>query len=170
MSVWLAWPKRTPEEAHLFNPAFCGALVFEFVKSYIDASGKPGADIPLPFVALPIFLHKETRRQLPTTVRTSIYTWLQRHPEVLVGYAARATDLAPAIREAILFGFARETFKLTDSGQLAIGAKRASLTPKFLEASTTEVNGIAVAARLVGRLFAAAGSTPTLLSAWRITV
>lgn len=165
-----AWVRRAPEEAHLFNPAFCGALVFEFVKSYTQAAGQPGVDLPQVFCALPISLHRETRQNLPSTTRTSVYTWLQRFPAAQVGYAERASDLAPIVKEAIMFAAARETLAITDSGQLSVGAQKASFTPRFLETATPEVKEIVSSARLLGRWFATAGSTATLLASWSITL
>lgn len=164
------WQERSFEEAHLFNPAFCGALVYEFVKSFCTTSGRPDIDTPLLFIALPIVLHKSTRRKLPSTVRTSIYTWLQRHPEVLVGFANRARDFVPSAREALLFSLARETILISEKGKISLGTEKASFTPKFLENSTPELREIVAANRLVGRHFAGAGTTSTLMSAWRVRV
>lgn len=170
MTQRVPWRERSFEEAHLFNPAFCGALAFELVKSFSAASGSEGIDTPLVFIALPVVLHKSTRRRLPSTVRTSVYTWLQRHPEVLVGFANRARDFAPSAREAVMFCAARETISITENGKLALGPERASFTPKFLESSTPEIREIVAAVRLVGRLFASAGTTSTLMAAWRVSV
>ena len=165
-----AWEQRAPEEAHLFNPAFCGALVFEFVKSYTNAAAQSGVDLPQAFCALPIALHRETRQNLPSSTRTSVYTWLQRFPAAQVGYAERATDLAPIVKEAVMFAVARQTLCFTESGQLAVGRQKTSFTPGFLETATPEVKEIVSSSRLLGRWFATAGSTATLLASWSITL
>ena len=170
MMVLEPWERRPSEEAHLFNPAFCGALSYEFVKSYTAASAQTSADLPLIFCALPVCLHLETRQRLPSSTRTSVYTWLQREPGVLVGYADRARDLAPYLKQGISFGISRDTFAIDDQGSLKLGAKKATFTPSFLENATAEVRDIVMSARMIGRWFAGAGTTATILAAWGITV
>ena len=170
MTTLGAWDHRPIEEAHLFNPAFCGALAYEFLKSYTKAAAKPGADLPLIFCALPICLHMESRRKLPSSTATSLYTWLQRRPETLVGYAVRARDLAPYIKQGLSFGIARQTLAFGENGAVLLGEKRAAFTPKFLEAATAEVRDIVMSTRMLGRWFAGAGTAATVLAAWGITV
>jgi hypothetical protein len=170
VNILPAWKERPYEEAHLFNPAFCGSIAYEFVKSYVAAADRASVELPLVFCALPVCLHLETRQKLPARTVTSLYTWLQRQPEVLVGFAGRARDMAPYIREAISFGMARGVFDFAETGELMLGKKRAFFTPKFLETSTNEVREIAVSTRLIGRWFAGAGGAPTILAAWGVTV
>lgn len=164
------WHRRSPEEAHLFNPAFCGALSFEFIKSYETATDTLGVDYPQLFCALPIALHSDTRKKLPLTTRTSVYTWLQRYPEVQVGFAGRARDLVPIVREGIIFAASRQVLSFTNKGQVTRDHEKASFVPNFLSSSTPEMKEIVLASRLLGRWFASAGATTTLLSSWSITV
>ena len=170
MSSLAPWEKRPVEEAHLFNPSFCGALAYELVKSHTKAAAKSGTELPLVFCALPICLHMETRQKLPSSTATSMYTWLQRHPETLVGYAARARDLAPYIKQSLAFGLARSTLIIDESGAVLLGKRRAAFTPKFLETATSEVRDIIMSTRMLGRWFAGAGTAATVLAAWGITV
>jgi len=170
MTELLSWEQRPPEEAHLFNPAFCGALTYEFAKSYIKASGSDGVNFALVFCALPITLHLDTREKLPSSIRTSLHTWLQRHPEVRVGYSKRTEDLVPFVREGISFGLSRETFEIDKFGKVTLGEERAMFGTKFLNSSTFEVEHIIQSTRMVGRWFAGAGTTTTILAAWGITV
>jgi len=170
MTVLEFWERRPTEEAHLFNPAFCGALSYEFLNSYTAAASRASADFPLVFCALPVCLHLETRQKLPSTVRTSVYTWLQREPGALVGYADRARDLAPYVKEGLSFGLCRETFDFDDHGKITLGEKKALFKPKFLKEATAEVREIVMSARMLGRWFAGAGTTATILAAWGITV
>lgn len=164
------WTARAHEDAHLFNPAFCGALSFEFCKAFTKTSGKSSAAIPLLFCALPISLHMDTRRSLPNRTVTSLYTWLERNPAVLVGYANRATNLSPYLKQAISFTVARNALAITEFGELTVGSKKASFTPLFYEESTHEVKAIVDATRFLGRWFAGAGATSTILSAWGVSV
>ncbi|WP_221400796.1 three component ABC system middle component, partial [Rhodothalassium salexigens] len=88
------WRERSPEEANHFNPAYCGALIYEFVHSYTRAKSGPPS-FCLPFCAMPVALHPDTRDRLPRSIITSLYPWLERNPDVLVGYDTRAQNLGP---------------------------------------------------------------------------
>lgn len=164
------WSERPQEDAHLFNPAFCGALMVEFSVSYLNTKKTASLDLPLPFCALPISLHRETRNSLPSRTVTSLFTWLQRYPTAIVGYAERATNLAPYVKESVSFCVARDVMSFNEVGQLTLGSTKATFTPKFLEQTTIEVREIVLATRMIGRWFAGAGSTATILAAWGITL
>ena len=169
MTTLMPWDERI-QEAYLFNPAFCGSLTYEFVKSFTKATSRSGIYLPLVFCALPVSLHLETRQKLPLSTVTSVYTWLQRHQDVLVGFAKRAQSLAPYIKEGISFGCARNTLVFDESGLLALGLKRAGFTPKFLEDTTPEFHDIVMKTRFLGRWFAGGGETATIMAAWGLTV
>ena len=60
------WRERwTVVEANHFNPAYCGVLIYEFVRSYQKAKDS-AAPFALVFCALPIALHPATRDRLPS--------------------------------------------------------------------------------------------------------
>lgn len=163
------WRERSPEEAHHFNPAFCGALIYEFVRSFAKAKTATPS-FALPFCALPIALHPATRDRLPRSTRTALYPWLEQNPDVLVGYADRVRNLTPYIREAMLYVAARQAIIFNDGGTIAIGKKRASFPGSFLSETTPETRETVEAVRRVARWFAGAGETTTILAAWGIRV
>ena len=164
------WPERwASEEANHFNPAYCGALIFEFVRAYHNARKVPPS-FALLFCALPIALHPATRSRLPRTTATRLFPWLEDNRDVRVGFADRARDLAPYVREALRYALARHTLRLQDGGVIAAGPKRASFTPATLDDTTTDVRDTVDAVRKIARWFAAAGDTPTILAAWGIRV
>lgn len=165
----VTWKERAPEEAANFNPAYCGALIFEFVKEY-EKSKDAWPAFPLPFLALTISLHPGTRDQLPKSTITGLYSWLEDNPDAKVGFAIRAQNLRPYLQEAMRFSIAREALRFDDGGHLAIGGKKASFTPSVLQSSTTEVRDTVTATKKVARWFAAAGATSTILAAWGIRV
>jgi len=66
MTLLPAWEDRPLEEANLFNPAFCSALVFEFVRAYTKERPE-GAPLPLLPLVFSIVLHSATRNKLPGT-------------------------------------------------------------------------------------------------------
>ena len=67
------WGDRwAPEEANHFNPAYCGVLIYEFVRTYEKARKVP-ASFALVFCALPIALHPATRSRLPRSTTSQDY-------------------------------------------------------------------------------------------------
>ena len=157
-----AWIDRTQEEAHHFNPAFIGALTFEFVKAYERTKNAPAA-FPLPFCALTLSLYPDSRMVLPNTTKTVLYSWIERTPEALVGYSERARNLVPYLKEGIRYAALREAIVFDDAGSISSGPRKASFTNSALEAVTPEVRDIVKSVRMVGKWFAGAGDAQTIL-------
>lgn len=164
------WRERwAVEEANHFNPAYCGALVYEFVRSYKNAK-RVSAPFSLVFCALPIALHPATRERLPETTRTGLLPWLEKNGDVRVGFADRARHLAPYVREAMRYALAHHAIMFSEGGCVAVGDRRASFTPTALADTTTDVRETVEAIRMIGRWFAAGGDTTTILAAWGIRI
>jgi hypothetical protein len=161
------WEERVPEEAHLFNPAFCGALVVEFTREFQKARDSACPFI-LPFCALPVSLHPKTRDLLPSTTVTSLYTWMERHSDSIIGYKERAMSFRPVLQEAIRFAVDRCALVVNDEGGLVTGPSRVAFTATFEQGLTHDARDCVTATRLLGRWFAKAGTTSTILSAWGI--
>lgn len=164
------WRERwASEEANHFNPAYCGVLIYEFVRAYERANRAP-ASFALLFCALPIALHPATRNRLPQSIATGLFPWLENNRDVRVGFADRARNLTPYVREAFRYAVARGAICFEDGGVVITGPKRASLTPAAVDETTTEVRDTVDAVRKIARWFAAAGDPPTILAAWGIGV
>ena len=163
------WGNRPPEEANHFNPAYCGVLIHEFVRAY-ETARNDAASFALVFCALPIALHPATRDRLPASIVKGMFPWLEQNPDVRVGFAERARNLTPYVREAISYAAARQAISFGAGGTIKAGAKRATFTPKALDNTTMEVRETVLAVRKIGRWFAASGDTVTILSAWGIRV
>lgn len=161
------WDRRPREEAYLFNPAFCGVVLHEFVKKYVRAKAAP-CSFALLFCVFPIALHSKTRFALPGSTLTSLYSWRERNPEVLIGFAERARSLRPVAQEALRFGLDRAVYQLTEEGDLLLGDKLLAVGKKFQEGLTEDARDCIVTARLLGRWFAKAGTTSTIMAVWGI--
>lgn len=161
------WEERPREEAHLFNPPFCAALLYEFVKEYQKAKGQ-AAPYTLLFCALPIALHGKTRRALPGSTVTSLYSWRERNPEVLVGFAERTRSLRPVVQEALRFAIDRSALAFAEDGGVMLGGRALSVGRKFEETLTDDARDCFAATRLLGRWLAKAGTPSTIMAAWGI--
>lgn len=96
----IQWDRRTPEIANLLNPSFCALILYSTISEY-QKKTKDGLSFPLLYLILPIVLHKSTRDRINS--RTNMVIWLQRNPDVLVGFPERAKSLVPFTNEAIEF-------------------------------------------------------------------
>ena len=154
-------------EAIHFNPAYCGALAYEFVRAYQNAKKAP-VPFALVFCALPIALHPATRNRLPKSIATRLFPWLENNSDALVGFSDRARNLTPYVRRAITYAALRQAITFNSGGTISVGPKRASFTPSALDKATMDIQTTVIAIRKIARWFAAAGGTSTILAAWGI--
>jgi hypothetical protein len=163
-----AWSNRVIEEANLFNPAFCAALLAKMSEEF---SKKTSRSVPfaLSFLVLPIVLHRATREALPGSTITSLLPWVQENREQLVDFVTRVQRLKAISREAILFGIQGQTLRITEDGSLTLGNKYRSVTVKRTPLFTVEVRECVDRAGFIGRWFAVAGTTATIYAAWGVS-
>jgi hypothetical protein len=162
-----AWSNRAIEEANLFNPAFCAALLAKMSEEFSKKAARP-VPFALSFLVLPIVLHRATREALPGSTITSLLPWVQENREQLVNFVTRVQRLKAISREAILFGIQGQTLRITADGSLTFGNKHRSVTVKRTPLFTTEVRECMDRAGFIGRWFAVAGSTATIYAAWGV--
>ncbi|NOU75502.1 hypothetical protein GC098_29705 [Paenibacillus sp. LMG 31458] len=157
MNTWL---QRPTEVANLLNPAFCGMLLKEFVKSYENETGS-GVPLELMFLLLPIVLHSSTREQLPSTVRTQLQPWLQSCPDVRIGFAHRVNEMIPFTRESMIF--------LMNKGYLeqVNGCFKTNTKRYIRQTIPDEINEIIKKCRFLGRWLSNSSSS-TIFTLWGI--
>jgi hypothetical protein len=163
----LPWHQRSEEEAYLFNPAFCAVLIASTVQDFSKQT-KQGLTLSLVFVILPVILHKDTRRALPSTTATSMLAWLQSHKENLIGFAERCQRMRLITREAIIFGVAHEFLEVGPNAALVVGRTKLSTMSDFMNQSTDEVRECVDRARFFGRWLARAGTPGTIMASWGV--
>jgi hypothetical protein len=159
------WTERPPEIANLFNPAFCGILVARAVGSFVSEAGD-GMPFPLTFLILPIVLHEQTREALPRSKATWMIQWLQRNPEVRMGFASRTRSLSPCTRESLMFMFAHGYLLIGAGGKVSPGAPSPRVSE--LEGRSQEYKKCIGKADLLGKMLARAGTTATIFALWGV--
>jgi hypothetical protein len=159
------WRAHAREESFLFNPAFLGSLLTDFVREFSKAKSAP-CPATLAFLAVGVSLHRLTRQKLPGTTATALYEWLQDHQDVLVDLPRRMRGLTPFLREALLFALHQNTLMFETGHCLATENKKGHFTPSVLESSTTEMTEIVQRTRFLARWFAKSGSEASILAAW----
>jgi hypothetical protein len=163
-----SWPSRVIEEANLFNPAFCTALLAKASEDFLKKAGKP-LPFPLAFLILPIVLHRATREALPGSTVTSLLSWIEGSREHLVDFPTRVRRLKDISRESILFGTQCGSLTMTLEGELAPGPQNRTATERRTPLFTAEARNCVERAGFLGRWLAVAGTTATIYAAWGIT-
>ncbi|MEI2607044.1 MAG: three component ABC system middle component, partial [Candidatus Promineifilaceae bacterium] len=119
----IPWTERPIEVATLLNPAFCGVLLHDAVKSYAYEQNQ-GMAFPLVYLILPLVLHKETRNALPSSRRLiTLYQWVEDNKLLRQNFVERTRYLVPYSREGLIFsikhGFVRMDNELGQEGYLS---------------------------------------------------
>jgi ABC-three component (ABC-3C) system Middle Component 3 len=161
-----AWTARSREEAYLLNPSFCALIAWSSAVGF-RGDGNDGMPYVLPFVAIPLTLHRPTRQALPRSVRTSMPAWIEENTYFRIGFAERANSLAPFVREALLFGAVHGLFAFDDERRLVPAPKLRALS-RYLREATDEVRECVKKAELVGKWLAASGSVETTMALWGV--
>jgi hypothetical protein len=163
----LAWEKRAVEEANLFNPAFCGALIVKAVEDF-GRKTNHGFSLPLTFLVLPIVLHRGTREALPGSTITSLLAWLQDNRQQLVDFPDRVRRLKSITQEAIMFGLSQGVLAVAQDGSLHVGRNKIPVTERSMGSFTREARECIDRARFIGRWLATAGTTATIMASWGV--
>jgi hypothetical protein len=158
------WTSRPIEHRTLLNPAFLAVIVTDVASGHDTESNRP-LPFVLAFLAVPIVLHEPTREALPT-IATSMYAWLDRHPEARVHIPPLARQFVPLTREAIRFGVRRGTLGFaSDGGLVAIALSRARRNTQ-----TADLLRCRDRARFTGRWLSRSGDPGTALASWGLSV
>lgn len=160
------WTHRPIEEANLLNPAFCCVALTSAVIGYMGID-KEGIPYPLAHIVLPIVLHKATRERLPRASRTSLAVWIQENSEVRVQFVERVVMLKSHTREAILFGFFHDWLILCQEGRIQAKLSK-SIIDRLARRLENEAKECINRAWVLGKWFALAGTTETVMALWGI--
>lgn len=157
------WEERSLEAGNLLNPAFLSVLVHNTVRSYQSESQAP-VPFTIPFLTLPLVLHKKTREALPRAVSTTFASWISRPEGVTakLGFPRRARSLVPFIKDALLMGLLNNLF-LIENGNLVNAPKTKIGRADALSHSEEFVDCLAKAG-FCGRWLSLSGPSETILA------
>ncbi|WP_162427267.1 three component ABC system middle component [Pontibacter pudoricolor] len=162
----IQWKERPVEVANLLNPAFCALLLRQAALGY-QKQIEQGIDLPLLFLVLPLVLHKTTRESLPKTSVTRLHVWVQQHQEVRVGLTQRTNALQPYTRESIIYAMQRNALSITTEGGIIAPKMKKSNVDSLVD---TEASQCLDKALFLGRWFASAGSTVSVMSMFGLRI
>jgi len=160
----IRWEERPVEIANLFNPAFCGEILRRCISSY-QQTNSLSLPYPLLFLVLPIILHRDTRERISPRQKLTLHAWLQRHPDLRIGFAERASELIPITKEALIFLLQVDAVRFDkQAGLISQPYRNVSIAGQ----SEGEIADCHRKADLVGRWFARAGTVTTIYAMWGV--
>ncbi len=157
------WENRATEIAYLLNPAFCGRIIYHAIKTYQQESKRP-MPFPLVYLILPMVLHRKTRERIKSITQMQI--WIQRNPEMLIGFADRAQSMVPITNEAVEFLMQSGIVTLTNNAELELAQLfKALSTTKY---TNDEIKECISKSSSVAKWFAKAGTVETIYVSWGV--
>ncbi len=151
------WNQRPKEVKYLFNPAFCGRVLYAMVAEYQKNTSR-ALPFPLVYLILPLVLPKQTRERISS--KTQLMNWVQANQALMYNYGKRANDLISITNEALELMLQTGVLRLTDMGEIERNPNMKSLSKiKFID---SEVSDCLNKAEHVARWFASAGKVETI--------
>lgn len=143
------WDQRPFEVRNLFNPAFCGLILFRAMRGYEEEDAR-GMPFSLSLLVLPLCLHKDSREVIAGRGRSYLLKTAEKNPQLQVGFAERATAMLPYTFEGFGLLMERSCISVVTDGRIqTVPAKvRTSLT------GTDETRSCQKVARILGKEFA----------------
>jgi hypothetical protein len=157
------WDERPFEVRNLFNPAFCGLILFKAMLGY-EEENTAGIPFSLLLLVLPLCLHKESREVIAGNSRSYLLKTTEKNPQLLVGFAERACDLMPYALEALGLLMERGCLDISPDGRL-------KTVPNRMRKSVTGTNesiSCQRVARIVGKEFARIADRVTVYTTFGI--
>lgn len=158
-----AWNQRPFEVRNLFNPAFCGLILFKALGAYEELDDK-GMPFSLTLLVLPLCLHKDSRETLEKGNRNYLLRVVEKNPKLLVNFSTRATDLLPFALEAFGMLMERGCIQVANNGRLRT-------VPNLVRKSdtgTAESVSCQRVARFIGKEFARIGDRATVYTTFGV--
>lgn len=151
------WKERSREVAYLLNPAFCGRIIYNSIKTYGDLTHR-AFPFPLMYLILPLVLHKNTRDLINS--RTQMLIWLQRYPETLIDFPKRARELVPISNESLELLLQTGLLQINNNGELEIVQTIKALSKT--KYTNEEIKDCISKSEHIAKWFATAGKAETI--------
>ena len=141
--------QRPFEVRNLFNQAFCGLVLFRALLGYEEVN-PDGMPFSLALLVLPLCLQKDARQVIAGSSRSYLLKVVEKNPQLLIGFADRASDMLPFAFEALGMLMERGCFIVSQDGRLKTVPGRVQKSVK----GTHESVSCQRVARFVGKEFA----------------
>lgn len=157
------WDQRPFEIRNLFNPAFCGLVLFRALHGYEEEDTR-GMPFSLSLLVLPLCLHKDSREVIANSPRSYLLKTAEKNQQIMVGLAARVTQMLPYAFEGFGLLMERGCIAVGDDGRIQTVPKKVRKTAD----GTAETIACQKVARIVGREFARIADRATVYTTFGI--
>jgi|SRR6185369_4626953 len=157
------WDQRPFEVRNLFNPAFCGLVLFRAMQGY-EEDDSHGMPFSLSLLVLSLCLHKDSREVIASNSRAYLLKTMEKNQQVRVGFADRVTAMLPYTFEGFGLLMERGCITVAPDGRIRTvpDKVRKSLT------GTDETKSCQRVARIVGKEFARIADRVTVYTTFGI--
>lgn len=157
------WNQRPFEIRNLFNPAFCGLVLFRAMQGYEEEDTR-GMPFSLSLLVLPLCLHKDSREVIAGSSRSYLLKITEKNPQIQVGFADRVTSMLPYAFEGFGLLMERGCISVTIDGRLQTVPDKVRKTVT----GTDETKSCQRVARIVGKEFARIADRVTVYTTFGI--
>ena len=157
------WDQRPFEIRNLFNPAFCGLVLFRALQGYEEEDAR-GMPFSLSLLVLPLCLHKDSREVIAGSSRSYLLKTMEKNQQVMVGFADRVTKMLPFTFEGFGLLMERGCITVTDDGRIQTVPDKVRKTVS----GTVETVSCQRVARIVGKEFARIADRVTVYTTFGI--
>lgn len=151
------WDQRPFEVRNLFNPAFCGLVIFRALAAYEEYDDR-GMPFSLSLLVLPLSLHRDSREVIASSPRSYLLKTAEKNQQIMVGFADRVTQMLPYAFEGFGLLMERGCITVTDDGRIQTVPKKVR---KRIN-GTAETVSCQKVARVVGKEFARISDRATI--------
>ena len=157
------WDQRPFEIRNLFNPAFCGLVLFRSLCGYEEEDAR-GMPFSLSLLVLSLCLHRDSREVIAKSPRSYLLKTTEANQQVMVGFADRVTQMLPYAFEG--FGLLMEMgcIVISEDGRIQTVPDKVRKSIK----GTDETVSCQKVARIVGREFARIADRATVYTTFGI--
>lgn len=157
------WDQRPFEIRNLFNPAFCGLVLFRALHGYEEKDAR-GIPFSLSLLVLPLCLHKESREVIAGSPRRYLLKTTEQNQQVMVGFAERVTNMLPYAFEGFGLLMERGCIAVADDGRIQTVPHKVRKTVS----GTDETVACQKVARIIGKGFACIADRVTVYTTFGI--
>jgi hypothetical protein len=157
------WNQRPFEIRNLFNPAFCGLVLFRSLQGYEEQDVR-GMPFSLSLLVLPLSLHKGSREVISGSPRSYLLKTAEKNQQIMVGFADRVTQMLPYAFEGFSLLMELGCIAIMDDGRIRTVPDKVRKTVS----GTEETVSCQKVARIVGREFARIADRVTVYTTFGI--
>ncbi|KAA0696105.1 hypothetical protein DT594_01725 [Halopseudomonas laoshanensis] len=157
------WDHRPFEVRNLFNPAFCGLVIFRALAGYEEEDDR-GMPFSMSLLVLPLSLHKDSREVIASSPRSYLLKTVEKNQQIMMGFPDRVTEMLPYAFEGFGLLMERGCIAVADDGRIRTVPKKVR---KSVD-GTAETVACQKVARVVGREFARIADRATVYTTFGI--